>query len=193
VFDAIVLAGGAGRRLGGVDKPAELVGGRSLLERVVAAAGDAQRVVVVGPRRSQRLEVPNVIWRREAPPGSGPVAAIAAGVGETSAPTVLVLAADLPDIAPAIPRLRSAVEAGTHLALLADEEGRPNLLAAAWRREALLSALRVLGDPVGVAVRSLVAVAGAPTLVPDIGGWGRDCDTWEDLAAARRRHERRSG
>jgi hypothetical protein len=33
-------------------------------------------------------------------------------------------------------------------------------------------------------VRALLAAV-TPVLVRDEGGWGRDCDTWDDLAAAR--------
>ncbi|MGW0901366.1 NTP transferase domain-containing protein, partial [Streptomyces goshikiensis] len=40
-YDAIVLAGGAARRLGGVDKPALPVGARTLLDRVLDACPDA--------------------------------------------------------------------------------------------------------------------------------------------------------
>ncbi|MGW7786766.1 NTP transferase domain-containing protein, partial [Streptomyces tricolor] len=36
-YDAVVLAGGAARRLGGADKPGLRVGGRALLDRVLAA------------------------------------------------------------------------------------------------------------------------------------------------------------
>ncbi|MBT2472738.1 NTP transferase domain-containing protein, partial [Streptomyces sp. ISL-66] len=50
-YDAIVLAGGAARRLGGADKPGLLVGGRPLLDRVLDACADARTTVVVGGRR----------------------------------------------------------------------------------------------------------------------------------------------
>ena len=50
-FDAVVLAGGGARRLGGVDKMALVVDGSTLLERVLQAVRDAGRRVVVGPRR----------------------------------------------------------------------------------------------------------------------------------------------
>src|SRR5262247_3408692 len=50
-YDVIVLAGGGGRRLGGLDKAALQVGNRSLLDRVLDACGRADRIVVVGPRR----------------------------------------------------------------------------------------------------------------------------------------------
>jgi molybdopterin-guanine dinucleotide biosynthesis protein A len=190
VFDAVVLAGGAARRLGGADKPAERVGGISLLGRVLNAVGAARRVVVVGPHRELERDV---TWRREVPVGAGPVAAIAAGLPATSAPTVVVLAADLPDIAPAIAPLLSAVSGGAKVALLADADGQPNYLAGAWRRDALQAALRAVGDPANAPVRALVAAAGEQALVPDAGGWGRDCDTWDDLAEARQRHDRRNG
>ena len=57
-FDAVVLAGGAARRLGGTDKPALRVDERTLLEHVVAAVAGAGRIVVVGPRRSLRRACP---------------------------------------------------------------------------------------------------------------------------------------
>ncbi|MEU9382801.1 NTP transferase domain-containing protein, partial [Streptomyces sp. NPDC048279] len=40
-YDAIVLAGGAARRLGGADKPSVRVGGRPLLDRVLTACAGA--------------------------------------------------------------------------------------------------------------------------------------------------------
>jgi molybdenum cofactor guanylyltransferase len=46
----IVLAGGAGRRMGGLDKALVRVGGVALLDRVLAAARPVcDRLVVVGP------------------------------------------------------------------------------------------------------------------------------------------------
>ena len=97
-----------------------------------------------------------------------------------------------PDMA-AIPPLLSAVEHGAQVALLADAHGQPNYLAGAWRRDALQAALQAVGDPADVPVWALVAAAGEPALVLDAGGWGRDCDTWDDLAEARQRHDRRNG
>ncbi|MGV9756153.1 NTP transferase domain-containing protein, partial [Streptomyces tricolor] len=45
-YDAVVLAGGAARRLGGADKPGLRVGGRALLDRVLAACGSWSRAVM---------------------------------------------------------------------------------------------------------------------------------------------------
>jgi molybdopterin-guanine dinucleotide biosynthesis protein A len=183
VYDAIVLAGGAARRLGGVDKPQLEVDGVTLLDRVVTAAGSAERIVVVGPPGAVRAEV---TWCREDPPGGGPVAAVAAGLAHASADVVVVLAADLPWIAPAVPLLVAAVE-DAPAALLVDATGRVNYLAAAWRRDALEAAIAAAGEVRDAAMRSVVAMADRPVLVPDTGGWGRDTDTWDDLAEVRRR------
>jgi molybdopterin-guanine dinucleotide biosynthesis protein A len=186
MFDAVVLAGGAARRLGGADKPALQVGGRSLLDSVLAAVGAATRTVVVGPHRATARPV---FWARERPPGGGPVAAIAAAVPLLRADVTLVLAADLPAIAPAVPVLCRAVTSGAGVACLRDGTGRVNYLAAAWRTAALASALAAIRATDGVSARSLVALA-EMIEVPDPDGWGRDCDTWEQVAAARAHTER---
>jgi molybdopterin-guanine dinucleotide biosynthesis protein A len=182
MWDALVLAGGQARRLAGADKPALLVGGRSLLDRAVAAVAAAGRVVVVGPRRPLDRDVE---WCQEEPPGGGPVPAIAAGLARTDAGVVVVLAADLPYVAPAVPvLLRALADSGADVAMLADDTGRTNHLAAAWRRPALEAALAAVAQLHGAAVRSLLTNVTA-VLVPDDAGWGRDCDTWDELAAAR--------
>lgn len=189
MYDAIVVAGGAARRLGGVDKPALLLAGSSLLDRVLAAVTGAERTVVVGPERDVARPVH---WCQEQPPGGGPVAALAAGFGHVRAELVVVLAADLPWIAPAVPELVAAVGSGTtDAALLADPAGRVNYLAAAWRRTALGAALAAVGDPAGAPVHRLLSST-AYVPVADRHGWGRDCDTWDDLAAARRDTPERS-
>ncbi|NJP99286.1 DUF6457 domain-containing protein [Streptomyces zingiberis] len=107
-YDAVVLAGGAAKRLGGADKPGLRVGGRSLLDRVLGACADAGRTVVVGSRRPTARPVR---WAREQPPGGGPLAALHAGVREVSSPVVLALSADLPFLTPETVRaLRTALD-----------------------------------------------------------------------------------
>lgn len=179
MYDAVVLAGGAARRLGGADKPGVEVGGVTLLQRTVTAVGDAATLVVVGPPR--QLDGAAVVWCREHPPGGGPVAALAAGLPATSADLVVVLAADLPWVAPAVPRLVAAVPADG-VAVLTDADGRVNYLAAAWQRSALVAALARV-QPAGAAMRQLLTDV-ATVLVADQGA-GRDCDTWSDITRAR--------
>ena len=181
MYDAIVLAGGRARRLGGAAKPQLTVGGQTLLDAAVAAVAGAGRIVVVGPE--QPVAGP-VTWRREDPPGGGPVAALAAGLPATTAPVVVVLAADLPAIAPAVPHLIGALPLDG-AAVLTDGEGRANYLAAAWRRPTLVAALAAVSPAAGAPMRAVIAAAPRVVPVPDAGGWGRDCDTWDELAHAR--------
>lgn len=181
--DVIVLAGGRARRMGGVDKPALTVGGRSLLTRALdATATTARHVVVVGPHRA---ELDNrILQTREQPEGSGPVAAIAAGLAvlpQPAADVVVVLAADLPFVDEAA--VRSVVtELKSNSATFAvDASGRIQYLFGAWRGVELRRRLDALPDTADRAVRSIVPGDSGETPVSTVG----DCDTPADLAAAR--------
>lgn len=102
-FDAIVLAGGRGSRLGVARKPELVIGGRRLLDIALAAVADARQVVVVGD-----VEVPpHVLRTREEPPFGGPVAGVAAGYVAlpAHAPWTVLLACDLPGAEAAVQRL----------------------------------------------------------------------------------------
>lgn len=198
-FDAVVLAGGAARRLGGVSKPEVLVAGVSLLDRVLAATVAARRVVVVGPRGLARPGVPTVL---EDPPSGGPVAGIDAGLtfldrwdGESAGPggdgeadgepPVLVLACDVPRVAAVVPGLLAALvdRPGLDGVRLVDADGHAQLVAV-YRRRALaaaLAGLRASGGVHGVSVRRMHERLRTGEH-PDPHGHGRDADTWEDVA-----------
>ncbi|MHC5906133.1 NTP transferase domain-containing protein [Streptomyces sp. S6] len=183
-YDAVVLAGGGARRLGGADKPGVRVGGRALLDRVLGACADAARTVVVAaPRPTGRP----VEWAREDPPGGGPVAALDAGLRGTTAERVVVLSADLPFLAAdTVHQLLAALESGVDGALLVDADGRDQPLVAAYRTAALRRELTALGDGLaGLPLRRLTAGLDL-TRVPDpVASF--DCDTWDDIATARAR------
>ncbi|MEU8580473.1 NTP transferase domain-containing protein [Streptomyces abikoensis] len=193
VFDAVVLAGGAARRLGGADKPAVRVGGRALLDRVLGACGDAGRTVVVGPRRPT---VRPVTWALEDPPGGGPLAGLHAGLREVRAERVLLLSADLPFLAAgAVRGLVTALDegadgvAGAEGAVLVDGDGREQPLVAAYRAEALRRELGLLvaehGTLVGLPLRMLTGELSLARLPHATASF--DCDTWEDISEARAR------
>ncbi|MFI5644963.1 molybdenum cofactor guanylyltransferase [Kitasatospora sp. NPDC051705] len=187
-YDVIVPAGGAARRLGGADKPGLTVGGTTLLDRVLAACTGARTTVVVGPARPTARD--GVRWTRERPPGGGPVSAVAAGLDLVTAPTVLLLAADLPFLdRRTVDRLVAALDrAGPDVdaAVLVDAGGRDQPLAAAYRTGPLRAALAGLGAPDGLPLRRLTGGL-ARLRVADTDGVAHDCDTWEDLAQARER------
>ncbi|WP_230203177.1 molybdenum cofactor guanylyltransferase [Parafrankia discariae] len=194
-WDALVLAGGHSRRLGGQDKASVVVGGLRLLDRVLDATRAAERIIVVGPPRPARPGSRPVRWTREDPPGGGPVAAIAAGMRLVAAPLVVVLAVDLPFVGVAeITGLlgslggaspgHGAADVAVDVAVLADPAGRAQYLAAAWRAAALRAALPA--DPAGRSVRSLLAGREVRT-VPATDQACLDCDDPASLAAARAR------
>ncbi len=186
-FDVVVLAGGAARRLGGVDKPGVSVGGRALLDRVLGACRGAGRTVVVGGRRAT---VRPVVWAREEPPGSGPLAALAAGVRHVEADTVVVLSGDLPFLRDGdLRQLAGALADGDAEGVLSvDPEGRDQPLVAAYRTEPLRRELALLatehgnltGLPLWLLVRELRLLR-----IPSAPLASFDCDTWEDIATAR--------
>lgn len=190
-FDAIVLAGGQGRRLGGVDKAALMVGGRPLLDLALHAVSGASRVVVVGPARRlpRGLE-----WVSEDPPGGGPVAAIAAAMPHVESQVVVVLACDMPFVTTrTVELLAAAASAGRSGslapgvldgALLVDERGRRQFLAAAYRTTALAGALHQLGRPDGAAMRHVVRHLTVTEVATD-PEVTLDCDTWDDVGHSR--------
>ncbi|MFD4568001.1 NTP transferase domain-containing protein [Streptomyces sp. NPDC058467] len=194
-YDAVVLAGGAARRLGGADKPGVRVGGRALLDRVLAACADAVTTVVVAePRATARP----VRWAREDPPGGGPLAALDAGLRQTTAEYVVVLSADLPFLdEETVRRLLTALQEGGSPGsaakpdgvLLTDPDGRDQPLVAAYRAAALRRELAVLaaghGGLTGLPLRRLTAVLDLTRISDPVASF--DCDTWDDIAAARAR------
>lgn len=181
-IDAIVLAGGSARRMGGVDKPALTVGGTSLVQKAVDAVSMSRRVVVVGPHRGDLAT--HIAQTRESPSGTGPVAAISAGLSalpDAAADIVLILAADLPFVdIPAVETLLSELTSND-AAFAVDRNGREQFLFGAWRGDTLRQRIAALSDPAGLAVRSIIP---DDYVVIEIDGL-EDCDTPEDLARAR--------
>nr|WP_121012180.1 molybdenum cofactor guanylyltransferase [Saccharothrix australiensis] len=170
-WDAVILAGGRGSRLGGVDKAAVEIAGRTLLDHALGAVRDAGRVVVVGPAK----DVPGVAWAREEPPGGGPVAGLAAGLAHVAAGLVVVLAVDQPGVTRATVGRLLATGAP---AVLVDDGGHRQWLAGLWPTGALRSALPA--EPRGVALRSVLGPLD-PVAVPALPGEARDVDTPSDL------------
>ncbi len=183
--DAIILAGGRGSRLGGIDKAELVVRGERLVDRVVAAAREAGvgQIVVVGPERSGLAGCTLVT---ESPRFGGPLAALAAGVPSITAGSVLLLACDLVHPAQVVDRLLAEEwpPVGAQALVLRDTEGRPQWLAGRVDAGALRAGLvaaeqrgELLGRPLRDAFRSFeVRFVDAPDAVV------ADIDTPQDLA-----------
>ncbi|GII65980.1 hypothetical protein Skr01_60650 [Sphaerisporangium krabiense] len=185
-YDAVVLAGGEARRLGGRDKPGVTVGGLPLIARVAAAVPDAARLIVAGPARAGLP--PRAEFVREDPPGGGPVPAARAGLARVSAPWTALLAADLPFLLPGHVSALRAAAAGGAGAVLVDEEGREQWLTGVWHTGTLA---RALAAYTGRSLRGVLGPLEPARLGLPVGDAGRvpwfDCDTIDDLKDARRR------
>jgi molybdopterin-guanine dinucleotide biosynthesis protein A len=192
---AVILAGGQGRRLGGRDKPALLVGGRTLLDRALDAVSGVP-AVVVGPPRA----LPAGVFRvAEDPPGGGPAAAVAAGFtalpGLPGAAMVAVLAADLPGIdATTLAKLCAALNDSADVsgtddpadpadpegAVLLDPMGRRQYLIGVWRQAALAAAIARRPHWHNLPLREMLAPIGVIE-VPGSDREAADIDTPADL------------
>lgn len=188
---AVILTGGTGVRLGGVDKASIEIAGQTLLEHALTATAVADEVVVVGP------QVPTsrpVTWTREDPPGGGPAAGLLAGLDALAfrPELVCVLAVDMPrfsagTVARLVDVLLSSDEADA--ACLVDEEERKQWLAGVYRYDALAGARPAdREDEHGLSTRKMLMplrIVG----VPAVEGEARDVDTWADLRDLREQEE----
>ncbi len=96
--DTVILCGGAGARLGGVDKPLQLLAGRPLFERVLERmAAQASTLIVSANRNAAQYAAYGLTViddGRHA--GCGPLAGIAAGLAAASSERVLFVPGDAP-------------------------------------------------------------------------------------------------
>ncbi len=175
-WDAIVLAGGRGSRLGGVDKASLEIGGTTLLAHTLAAVSDAARIVVVG-----EVEAPGVTVVQEQPRFAGPAAAVAAGLSEVTAPYVLLAGCDQPFLDEALGPLLESV--GGEGVVAVDADGRRQHLMSIVDTAALRRAVQDHDSLVDLSMRALLA----PLDLVEIAVPPRstlDVDTWHDRDVA---------
>lgn len=194
-FDAVILAGGRGSRLGGVDKASIELQGERLVDRVAraASAAGAARTIVVGPNHTRTSGGLSV---REDPPFQGPLAATAAGLQHVEAPWVMLLACDLVDPTAACQLLVHAASTGPLRdgVMLEDPEGRAQWLAGVYSTARMREALAKIGPQLSdLPIRTLFTDC-TIRRVPAESPVTQDIDDQEDLQAARylglRSHER---
>lgn len=175
---AIILAGGRGSRLDGVDKAGIEVGGRTLLEWTLDACVDASEVVVVGEQVPTQRPV---TFTRESPRFGGPVAGLLTGVDALlrRPAYVGVLAVDMPHLTMGTMRRLTDAAEGTDGAMLVDPAGRPQL-ALVLHRDRLLEIRPSYEAQHAMAMPRLLGDLRLAE-VPAVGTEHRDIDTWTDL------------
>ncbi len=179
-FSAIVLAGGAGSRLGGVAKAALTFQGHTFLHHTLTALAAARQIVVVGdPVPTERP----VIFTREDPAGGGPAAALLAGRAALRDPPELIAvsAVDMPAlVSQGWTRVIAEVNAHPSCdgAFVIDGTGKRQL-AGVLRRKSL-DGLHPTSDAHGLALHRLLAdLRLVEVVLPS--PQAHDVDTWRDL------------
>ncbi len=180
-YDAVVVAGGHGARLGGVSKADLVIAGERLLDTVLRAVEGARTRVVVG-----EVDVPyGVLRTMEDPPGSGPAAAVEAGLDAVTEPAdwTLLLACDLPGAVRAVDELFAAVDEAQPVDgfCLRHDDGTPQWLYGVYRTSALLAAFARFESSTNLSLRRLLAGADLALVAPRTADVS-DVDTPEDLS-----------
>jgi molybdopterin-guanine dinucleotide biosynthesis protein A len=100
-LSAAILAGGRARRLGGLDKSALMIDGRSILERELAAVRALTTDICIVANDPSPYAQIGVTIRPDLVPGAGTLGGLYTAVASASTPLVLVLACDMPFLTPA--------------------------------------------------------------------------------------------
>ena len=176
-----LLAGGAGSRLGGVDKAWLQRGGVPQVLRLARRlAGETGSVLVSANRDLARYAEAGLVAVPDRNPGIGPLAGLDALTAACTTPWLITLPVDLVDVNDCL--LRSLAAAGGEGAFAIDGDGAQPLVAL-WRVEALRTALTeafATGEGAVHALQARVGMAG----VAFVGFRFGNLNTPADLAAA---------
>lgn len=187
-LDAAVLTGGAGRRMGG-GKPLVDIGGRRLIEPVLAAVAPCRSVRLVGgdPNELAGLSVEILPDRW---PGEGPLGGVATALSALTT-DVIVVACDLPGVESDVLELVAAAGAAPGVDVAVARSDRRQPLVARWN----LCALAAVERDVAAGQRSAMDLLRTLTVVevPVDAASVVDVDDQEDLDLWRRTHARAAG
>ncbi len=182
-LSVILLTGGSSRRMGS-DKASLDFGHDTLLKYQLGQIPHGFPVIVVGEHDDDAaLEVR---FTREDPPGSGPVAAIAAGLELVITSQALLLAVDAPFVLPQL--LNLELGPNDNALIPRDQGGKVQYLAGIYRSDPLRCALERLGSPEGKSMRELISNLPNVELLAltvENAKYFIDVDTPADLATAR--------
>ncbi len=181
---AVVLAGGAARRMGGGDKPLVYLAGKRMIERIVPAL-DARHIAISAngdPARFGAFKLPMLDDGEFA--GEGPLAGVLAGLDWAESLNVDTLLT-VPGDTPFIPR--GLAEALAPPPACAASKGRPHYLVALWPVARRGDLRQLLSSPGRRDVAHFAALIGMRQVDFSVAKWDpfMNVNTPEDLAAAR--------
>ena len=161
---AAILAGGGGRRLGGIDKTALSIHGRTILERQVAVLRTLTNHILIVAHRRSRFDHAGVTVVVDRIDGAGPLGGLYTALVEAPTDQVLVVAGDLPYVTG--PFLAHLATLGDDVdgVVPRDDRGLHPLCACYHRR--IADHLRTRLDAGALTVRDALAGLNIRTLAP---------------------------
>lgn len=141
---AVILAGGRGLRMGGLDKGLVEVGGIALVDRTLAVLRPQARAVLINANRNASAYAARgcPVIADATPDYDGPLAGMAAALAAIDTPWLLAVPCDCPQLAADLAaRLLAAAEAGDAELAVAHDGERLQPVFALLHRD-LLPALR---------------------------------------------------
>jgi molybdopterin-guanine dinucleotide biosynthesis protein A len=145
-MNSIILTGGTSKRFGS-DKSQAKIANKNLLEILTDGLSD---LIIVGPESAIKAK-----YVREEPQGSGPVAAIGAGLKEVESELVAIFATDMPFASRLLNQLQKAL--AKEAAIPVDCDGFAQPLAAIYRTEALNRAIATFETLENKSVKELIS------------------------------------
>jgi molybdopterin-guanine dinucleotide biosynthesis protein A len=96
-ISGVILAGGAGRRFGGIQKARLQIGGKTIISRIIETIGDLfPEIIIVTNTPSEFSDCPFCKITGDHFAGQGPLAGIHAALKSSSFDAVFVFAGDMP-------------------------------------------------------------------------------------------------
>lgn len=185
----LILAGGQGRRLGGIDKAQIQIGGQTLLARAtITLGGIANPVAISGGPNANQQTLGGLPVLQDVSPGAGPLAGIAAGLAwaaNMGASWLATMPVDTPFLDAAPYKLLLAARADRPI--LIAETSRSQWLVALFRTDLATAAAEASAGPDKSIAHFAKTVGLQKILMPDLAPMFDNINTPEDLAAARAR------
>ena len=130
---AIIMAGGDSRRMG-TDKASLLLDGQTLLQSVITIMQQVFPQVIVSVRQPRAgIDLPQVCDEQ---PDGGPLAGLAASLGQITTPWAFAVACDMPFVVPEVVELLAGYRS-QHQAVVPVVHGHPQPLAAFYAASCL--------------------------------------------------------
>lgn len=179
----IILTGGTSKRFGS-DKSQAIIGGISLIERILASIPSEFETVIVGPDPMIRTSLYRTV--QENPIGGGPVAGFKAGLEICTSEIVVLIATDMPFAVSRALHLMDSMKPHDDAVMYVDAEGFKQSLAAIYRVEAVERALSLMGNAGGQSMQRMLSYLQIREIAmsKEVAQALIDIDTPEDLERA---------